>query len=63
MDKQEEVVFDDLCICINCEQMMHVDFSSEGYCPECGCGNPEHPGYDDIGSVGGGREYEFYEVF
>ncbi|MDB2367274.1 hypothetical protein N9V76_02440 [Candidatus Poseidoniales archaeon] len=63
VDKQEEVVFDDLCICINCEQMMHVDFSSEGYCPECGCGEPEHPGYDDIGGKGAGRDYDFFKEF
>lgn len=63
VDKQEEVVFDDLCICINCEYMIHVDDSSNGICGECGCGNPEHPGYDDIGSVGAGRDYDFYEEF
>ena len=26
-------------------------------------GNPEHSGYDDIGSIGGGREFEFYDEF
>ena len=61
--RSDIVVFDDLCICINCEYMIHVDDSSNGICGECGCGNPEHPGYDDIGSVGAGRDYDFYEEF
>ena len=62
-EKLEEFTLDDLCICINCEEMIHVDFSSSGYCPECGCGEPEHPGYDDIGSKGGGRGYDFFKEF
>ena len=59
--EQEEVVFDDLCICINCEYMIHVDDSSNGICGECGCGEPEHPAYEDVGRDG--RDYDFYEEF
>ena len=60
-EKLEEFTLDELCICINCEQMIHIDFSSSGFCPECGCGEPEHPAYEDTGSDG--RDYDFYEEF
>ena len=61
--EQEEVVFDDLCICINCEYMIHVDDSSNGICGECGCSEPEHPGYEDIGNKQEGRSYDFFKEF
>lgn len=59
-DALEEIDYDDLCICINCECLIHVDDSSNGICGECGCGNPEHPAYDDMQPHMG---YTFFEEF
>jgi len=59
-DALEEIDYDDLCICINCECFIHVDDSSNGICGECGCGNPEHPAYDDMQPHMG---YTFFEEF
>jgi hypothetical protein len=59
-DALEEIDYDHLCICINCECLIHVDDSSNGICGECGCGNPEHPAYDDMHQQ---MEYTFFEEF
>lgn len=47
VDEDREVIFDDLCFCINCECLIHVDDVGNGICGECGCGEPESPVYED----------------
>ena len=61
-EDEEPVPLEDLCFCINCEHMIHVDFSSSGWCPACGCSEPEHPGYEDIMSDERGFDC-FYDDF
>ena len=59
-DWKEEVGYEDLCLCISCECLIHVDDSSNGVCGECGCSNPEHPAYDDMRR---NMEYTFFDEF
>ena len=59
-EHKEEVSYEDLCLCINCEYLIHVDDSSDGVCGECGCFNPEHPAYDDVHHH---MEYTFFDEF
>ena len=42
----EENDFGELCYCINCECMIHVDDVSNGVCAECGADEPESPVVD-----------------
>lgn len=42
----EENEFSELCYCINCECMIHVDDVSNGVCAECGADEPESPVID-----------------